>query len=644
MKKIGKFCTLIIIAFLVMSASSSDPITIYFIGDSTMADYDVSVYTGTTEQRGWGQMFRQFLIGDIQFVNAARNGRSSKSFYAGSDSLWAGVRNKLKAGDYVFIQFAHNDEKDDGIAGSGGIGTDPWGEYQLYLRNFINETRKIGAIPILVTPIVRRYFSGTTITAKGAHDLSTTADDSILNYPRAMKAVARELSVPLIDHTSLTKALVESYGSTNSKSIIYVNADDTHLKAVGGTLFARLAVQELIRQNILTDYLNPSPDLIVSPTSIDFGNCYISTYASSPISISGMSLVPNSGSITVKASDGFLVSATETGTYGESVALSYTSGNLSATNIYVRFQPSVVQIYTGQITVSNPSGTPKTITLTGNALSISGGTPACIYFPLTSNATPVIIGPITSLGESWSEMYAKNYAVPSSSTTWPEGVTGSTTQRNIIIGDTWVAGEVDIVTTRYIQFGVQPAANTTFTVDSIGLYAAAAGGSGMRFRVMIAKKSDFSDAITLENKTTNASNTIVKLSYKPILQVADSEYFYLRFYPWYSSAATSKYLCLQNLTISGTVSSNENPTYMEETDQNRLKVYPNPSHGVFYTNYSGSGKNSLLKIYNLTGTMLQWNRIKTDPETIDLSGFPNGSYVLKIISGQHVNQCLLIKN
>ncbi len=518
-----------------------------------MADYDVTVYTGPTEQRGWGQMFRQFLVGDIQFVNAARNGRSTKSFYAGSDSLWAAVRNKLKPGDYVFVQFAHNDEKDGGIAGPGGIGTDPWGEYQQYLRKYVNESRNLGAIPILVTPIVRCYFSGTTITRSGMHDISTTSDDSILNYPRAMKSVARELTVPLIDHTTLTKTLVESYGPTDAKTIIYIDADNTHLKAAGGTMFAHLAVQEMIRQGILTSYLNPSPDLIISPTDIDFGNCYISTYANRSMSVSGMDLNPSNGNIAVKASTGFLVSASETGAYSDSISLAYTGGNLSATNVYVRFQPSTAQTYQGLLTVLNPSGSPKIVALTGLALALTGGVPASINFPLTANATPVITGPLISKGESWSEMYVKNYAAPNASTTWPAGAAGGITQRNSIIGDTWVAGEIDIVPTRYIQFGIQPATGTTFTIDSIGVYAGPAGGSGMRYRVMASKKADFSDAITLENRTTNASNTMVILSYKPVVMVSDTESFYLRFYPWYSGVASSKYLCLQNLTINGRV-------------------------------------------------------------------------------------------
>ncbi|MFA6581813.1 MAG: SGNH/GDSL hydrolase family protein, partial [Paludibacter sp.] len=160
-RNLTKIISLLLISILWLGATSSTP-TVYFIGDSTMADYDPAVYPN---QRGWGQMFRNFLTGDISFVNAARNGRSTRSFYTGSDSLWAGVRTKLKAGDYVFIQFAHNDEKLNGLsdpATTGGIATAPWSDFQDYLRKYVNESRRLGATPVLVTPIIRCYFSGDT--------------------------------------------------------------------------------------------------------------------------------------------------------------------------------------------------------------------------------------------------------------------------------------------------------------------------------------------------------------------------------------------------------------------------------------------------------------------------------------------------
>ena len=217
-----------------------------------MADYDTIKYSGAKEQRGWCQLFPLFLNKDVELKNAAKNGRSSKSFYR---EVWVKLRNDLKPGDVVFIQFGHNDEKADGKDtdenDSTARGTAPYGLYQKYLKKYVTETRERGAIPVLFTPVVRRYFKGDKLTEKALHNLSTNANDSSLNYVAAMKSVARELKVPLIDLTASTQKLVESYGAEKSKAIIYVSSDDTHLKREGAYQFAKLAADELKEKHIL---------------------------------------------------------------------------------------------------------------------------------------------------------------------------------------------------------------------------------------------------------------------------------------------------------------------------------------------------------------------------------------------------------
>jgi lysophospholipase L1-like esterase len=640
MKKLTKITYLLLIAILWISTTSSTP-TVYFIGDSTMADYDPAVYPN---QRGWGQMFRNFLTGDISFVNAARNGRSTRNFYTGSDSLWAGVRNKLKTGDFVFVQFAHNDEKLNGIsdtATTGGIATAPWSDYQEYLRKYVNETRNLGATPILVTPIVRCYFAGDTITLKGRHNLGT--DDSTLNYVRAMKAVARELSVPLIDHTSLTRKLAESYGPTNAYSTIYVTTDQTHLNPVGATMYAQLAVQDMIKQNILASNLNASPNLIITPSAIDFGNSYVSSYVSSKLNISGLSLTPATGNVTVTSPDGFLVGISSTSTFSNSIQLPYTGGNLTATDVYIHFQPTDIKTYSDSIAISYGDGITKKISVRGTALSMSNGVACSVNFPLISNSTPTVTGPVIALDESWGGMYVKNYATI---TTWPSGITGTATQRNSISAttnnaiDTWPSGDIDINTNRYIQFAVKPNTGTTLTIDSVGLYAGAAGGSGLKYRVMYSKNADFSNAVALEDKTSNTSNTMVALSYKPILELNNNEGFYLRFYPWYNGTASLKYLCLSNLTIKGRVSTT---TATSALIEEHFKVYPNPSSGIFHLQLQSVPV--LVEIYNETGSMIKTMQITNlINQSIDLSAYPNGLYLVRSTMSKSSTTKLLIKN
>ncbi len=635
MKKHFYTIILILVGLVTMSATP----TVYFIGDSTMADYDPAVYPN---QRGWGQMFRNFLVGDISFVNAARNGRSTRSFYTGNDSLWAGVRTKLKAGDYVFIQFAHNDEKRNGLTDTismGGVATAPWDDYQDYLRKFVTETRSKGGNPILVTPIVRCYFSGTTITAKGKHNLGT--DDSTLNYVRAMKSVARELSVPLIDHTTLTCNLAESLGATNAYSTIYVTTDQTHLNPTGGMLYAQLAVQDMIRQDILTNYLNASPNIIITPSTLDFGNSYIGTYSSLKFSLSGLSLTPADGNVTISAPIGFKVGLTAAGTFTTCVNIPYSGGNLTTNEVFVHFEPGEENIYSDSISVSYGQNSIKKLGIKGTGLAMSSGVDASVFFPLIANATPSITGPVLVIDESWTGTYAKNYAAIA---TWPSGITAIDVQRNSIsatannVIDTWPASEIDINTARYIQFGIKANAGTRVTVDSIGLYAGAAGGSGLKYRVLYSKNADFSNPVTLEDKTSNTSNTMVALSYKPMVQFTESEGFYLRFYPWYNGSASLKYLCLSGLTFKCKVNTING---LNNTSDKKLEIFPNPSNGIFrLLNTTG---NYQVEVYNLTGLLIKKQNITTNAEqVIDLSTYAKGSYIIKTVSQDKTATGILI--
>lgn len=212
-------------------------ITVYTIGDSTMASYPLD---NPRSQRGWGQVLQQFFTDDVQVVDAARGGRSSKSYY--NEGLWNGVISKVKPGDYVFIQFAHNDQKTD-----TSFRTEPWSEYTAYLKRYIIQTREKGGIPILFTPIVRRFFDSTGhITQRGQHNMGP--GDSVGNFPAAMRAVAKNMNVTLIDLTLKMTKLVESFGPDSSKRL-YISTDKTHETILGATRVARLVVEGLLEEH-----------------------------------------------------------------------------------------------------------------------------------------------------------------------------------------------------------------------------------------------------------------------------------------------------------------------------------------------------------------------------------------------------------
>ena len=218
-----------------------DPVlTIHLIGDSTMADKP-----GTPEEnpeRGWGQLLPQCFSDAVAVRNYAVNGRSSKSFR--DEGRWDEVLENLAPGDYVFIQFGHNDQK---LTDSTRY-TNPWSGYRRNLERFVDETRARGGVPVLLSSIVRRNFNehGTLVDTHGA-------------YPFVALSVARERNVSFIDMQLLTEDYVIELGPEAAKAIYlwlepgeyprYPDGkqDDTHLSPAGARAYAGL-VAEAIRE------------------------------------------------------------------------------------------------------------------------------------------------------------------------------------------------------------------------------------------------------------------------------------------------------------------------------------------------------------------------------------------------------------
>lgn len=236
------FVFLLLCFLLSAFAPVKKKITIYTIGDSTMADKDT---TGNNPERGWCQMLPEFFDSlTVKIDNRAKNGRSSKSFI--SEGLWRKVLDDMHKGDYLFIQFGHNDSKPDTARR-----TEPQTTYRANLVRFISETRARGGIPVLFTSIVRRSFDG---EGKQVNTLG--------EYPAVTKEVAKELNVPVIDLNKATEDLLYAYGVEGSKALFMhlepgVSkrhpggiTDNTHLTPLGAFEVARLAVKEFKAQKL----------------------------------------------------------------------------------------------------------------------------------------------------------------------------------------------------------------------------------------------------------------------------------------------------------------------------------------------------------------------------------------------------------
>ena len=577
---------------------------VHTIGDSTMATYDPN----TTVTRGWGQMFQQFFKGDVTVNNRAKNGASSKSFYMES-AYWQSVKKQIEPGDYVLIQFAHNDEKSNGCDGDelkayyqsigdeakanacDYRGTTASGTYKDYLRKYVEETRALGATPVLVGAICRKYFDGSTIRRNGRHDLGdkfdkieggklttgnkVAADDHTYDYPYQMQEVAKELGVQYLDLTTATKELYESYGDAKANALLFDGNGSTHTSAMGATLIARLAAQLMQKAGILTENINLTSDLSVNPSTVDLGQAYKGQTVVREVSVNGFDLVPADGNVSITASNGLKVSA-DGSDYSSTATLTYKEGNLIG-SFMTRYEFAAAGDINESITVSCGDKT-VTIPVVGKCVELADGVAASAYWRLEKDDNCTVEGPVDPIGETYSEMKLQKYSSPNAKTTWPEG-TGfdatRKTQRNIIEGESWPAGEIDEVSTRWIEFAVKPAKGTTFNVNEISLYVCGCGGNGMHCKIYYSKEADFANAVNIADFSGSMkANDMMEVKATPVIELSEGETLRLRVYPWYGSAATGKTICLSDVKVAGVaVSATNGVKSVENSELKPEKIY-----------------------------------------------------------------------
>lgn len=205
--------------------------TVYLIGDSTISIKETKAYPET----GWGMPFLYFFDESVLVDNRAKNGRSTRTFI--EEGLWQPVADKLQAGDYVFIQFGHNDEIETKKSYT------PKDQYRANLVRFVQESRKRKAIPVLLTPVARRQFDEAG-KIEGTHEV----------YAAMVREVAKKEKVPLIDLDRKSQELLQAFGPENSKHLFLQLApgehpnypdgkdDNTHFNEYGARLMAQLVL------------------------------------------------------------------------------------------------------------------------------------------------------------------------------------------------------------------------------------------------------------------------------------------------------------------------------------------------------------------------------------------------------------------
>jgi len=218
-------------------AMQQKPIKIFLAGDSTMAIKDKRAFPET----GWGMPFVYFWDSSVTVINRAKNGRSTSSFK--KEGLWQSITDEAGPGDYVLIQFGHNDEVPTKKTYT------PEREFKSNLVQFINETRSKGAVPVLITPVARRNF-----------DSSGNIVETHAVYAAIVRDVARLEHTPLIDLDREGQQLYQQLGDTYSRLLfMHLNpgehpnypdgkTDDTHFTELGARKIAELVLADIRKQ------------------------------------------------------------------------------------------------------------------------------------------------------------------------------------------------------------------------------------------------------------------------------------------------------------------------------------------------------------------------------------------------------------
>ncbi|GAB2819649.1 rhamnogalacturonan acetylesterase [Ferruginibacter profundus] len=233
MKKFVYFSTILLLVTAFVFPPKKK-IKLYLVGDSTMCEYEPSRAPLT----GWGMPFKYFFDSTVVIDNRARGGRSTRTFI--SENRWQPVADSLQEGDYVLIQFGHNDEAKEEKYKDRYT---PVADYKANLVTFITETRAKKANPVLITPVTRMRF-----------DKEGKIEETHKEYSAAVWEVGKQLNVPVIDLDAKSRELLQQFGPANSKFLFmqldslehpnYPNGqkDNTHFTEFGARRMAELVL------------------------------------------------------------------------------------------------------------------------------------------------------------------------------------------------------------------------------------------------------------------------------------------------------------------------------------------------------------------------------------------------------------------
>lgn len=549
------------------SSTAGSAVTLHMLGDSTMTFYAED----RRPQMGWGEAMQQFFDSNVTVKNWALGGRSSRSFYYEA-TRWPAILPQINAGDYVIIQFGHNDQKsgsDYAMYGTYAYCSDGSGNgeacsgaadavnaavdksehsYYQFLQKYVTEIKAKGAYPILMTPIVRNYQEGGNIRADGRHDFSAKIQGSEAsprgNYVAAMKDVATKHNVPLVDLTEETRKIVLDYGSL-AASTLYIAADSTHPQVLFANLIAKKAVEGMSSLNLLKGNMVPVTSLIFSPASLDWGNRYVGVAQTRSLMAAAFDLAPAAGTVTLSSPDAAFELSFDNSSWSQSLSIDYTNAAFTRT-LYVRFTPAEAKNYAGNIAFMLGGSSIGSVALSGAGVAVGSGLDSnARWFTEGSKVSAIVDGLLVAAD-----------AVPNGDglTAGPGAtvaINGQATGVARYYVNAWSARDE----TRFIEFAVTPTGK--FSVESISGWLMTSGTSNVKADIEYSVNGGAWVKLNTSVDLPRDNASPARAEYTVTAEVAAGQSFKVRVYPWMVSATgtgTGRYLALYDLKIAGKVS------------------------------------------------------------------------------------------
>lgn len=575
---------------------------------------------GSTDKRGWGQMLQQFFNSeDVVVDNHAKAGASSKSFYKEPgfwNSLIKGGKDEMKAGDYLLIQFAHNDEKNNGADGeevkkhflrqgaasrAGKIdyrGTSANETFRTYIHSFIEEAKAMGVKPIVVAPIARNYFSsdGSKITRSGKHDLgdnySTIKDNVFLeeqnvgagdhtyDYVYAAKEVAGEFDdVPFIDLTELTAKMYEKYGYSYCTKKLFCSADKTHPAALGAALIAHEFAIQLKKQADsetdpkkkavlagLAEGLNVNKGISFSPSNGDIGMAYVGSEVDRKFTVSAFDMDTEYGTAKISADNGFLLSLDKF-TWNESVNVKYTNSTLMSP-LYVRANTKTDGFVTCKLTATDGTNTIVQEIKIENIDPQKGEDASATWQLTASSKTPTAI--LLEASEiKMSKMFIEDFQM--------EPISPKGHSKMILFnveGGIWPGIDNDEVPTRYVEFKATVPKGKIMNLSEISLDICGFGGNNSCYNIYCATNEDFTDRELIGKGIKTSKEYCTTITKEFLMKIGEGKSVYIRIYPWMkvTEKVSGKCIGISDVSIKGKLHDAPPPPPTQKTSKPAAKT------------------------------------------------------------------------